>query len=174
MMNLASFRRLGSAVKSTVVFLIASPTSLVASIPLRYSFTRFSLISKPMTFTCFANSTAKMHRKYGLYVAWKEHERVCEKYKLNHPLSYCRMRAQEAVISLLVLDAACPTLDGTQRTEAQAYLKICESHPSKALSLKHRLEWWALTHAPAIAASFGKLSFWADARQQRRKMKKQG
>ena len=134
-------------------------------------------ISKP--FYCyrvhasFANSTAKMHRKYGLYVAWKEHERVCEKYKLNHPLSYCRMRAQEAVISLLVLDAACPTLDGTQRTEAQAYLKICESHPSKALSLKHRLEWWALKNAPAVAAAFGKLSFWADERQQRRKMKKQ-
>ena len=57
-MNLASFSRVGSEVKSTVVFLMASPTSLVASMPLAYSFTRFSLISKPITEMCLANSTA--------------------------------------------------------------------------------------------------------------------
>ena len=56
--NFASFNLEGSAVKSTVVFLIASPTSFVASIPLLYSLTLFSLISNPITLTCFANSTA--------------------------------------------------------------------------------------------------------------------
>jgi len=57
--NFASFRREASDVNSTVVFLMASPTSLVASMPLAYSFTRFSLMSKPMTGTCLANSTAR-------------------------------------------------------------------------------------------------------------------
>ena len=56
--NLASFNLVGSAVNSTVVSLIASPTSFVASIPFAYSFTRFSFISKPITLICFANSTA--------------------------------------------------------------------------------------------------------------------
>ena len=134
-------------------------------------------ISKP--FYCyrvhasFANSSAKVHRKHGLFLAWKEHERVCEKYDLKNSISYCRLRAQEAAISLLVLDAASQALDLKQRAEAQAYLKSCESHPAEALSVKHRMEWWALNNAPTVAASFGKLSFWADERQQRRKLKKQ-
>ena len=51
MRNFDSFRRDASAVNSTVVSLMAGPTSLVASMPLAYSLTRFSLMSKPMTGT---------------------------------------------------------------------------------------------------------------------------
>ena len=49
MINFASFNLDASDVNSTVVFLIAGPTSFVASIPFAYSFTLYSLISKPMT-----------------------------------------------------------------------------------------------------------------------------
>ncbi len=58
MINLASFSLVGSAVKSTVVFRMASPTSRVASIPFLYADTRLTSISKPITSTCLANSTA--------------------------------------------------------------------------------------------------------------------
>ena len=54
----ASLSFLGSKVNSTEVFLIASPTSFVESIPFLYSLTRFSLISKPITPMCLENSTA--------------------------------------------------------------------------------------------------------------------
>ena len=133
-------------------------------------------IAKP--FYCYrihaswANSSAKIRRKHGLYLAWREHERVCQDYGIGTPLPYCRLRAQQAVISLLVLDAASKTLNQTQLADAQAYLKDCELHPAKELSVKHRLEWWALKNAPCIAKLSGKLSLWADERKQKRKFKK--
>ena len=95
-------------------------------------------IAKP--FYCYrihaswANSSAKIRRKHGLYLAWREHERVCQDYGIGTPLPYCRLRAQQAVISLLVLDAASKTLNQTQLADAQAYLKDCELHPAKELS----------------------------------------
>ncbi len=36
----------------------------------------------------YANMTSKIKQKHGLFLAWREHERVCEAYKLEKPLPY--------------------------------------------------------------------------------------
>ena len=100
----------------------------------------------PQPFYCyrihagFANTRSKVRRKYGLYQAWQEHERVCEDYGLARPLAYSRLRAQQAVISLLSLNSAEPLLDEEQEAEAKAYLKLCKKQLSPDLSTRHKLE----------------------------------
>ena len=129
-------------------------------------------ISKP--FYCyrihasFANTRSKIRRKYGLFVAWKEHERVCEKYGLERPLQYSRLRAQQAVISLLTMNEARPMLDAEQLAEAKEYLVFCEKHPSPDLGTKHKTEWWMLRHAPSVAGLLGSVSLWADRLKQKK------
>lgn len=115
----------------------------------------------------FANTRSKVRRKFGLYQAWQEHERVCEAYGLARPLAYSRLRAQQAVISLLSLNAAEPLLDEEQEAEAKAYLKQCEKQPSPDLSTRHKLEWWTLRHAPGLAKLGGRISLWADQQKQK-------
>ena len=115
----------------------------------------------------FANTRSKIRRKYGLYVAWKEHERVCEKYGLERPLRYSRLRAQEAVISLLTMNEAQPMLDAEQLAEAREYLALSEKQPSPDLKTKHKTEWWMLRHAPSVAGFLGSVSLWADQWKQK-------
>ena len=120
----------------------------------------------------FANTRSKIRRKYSLWLAWQEHERVCEKYGLSVPLRYSRLRAQQAVISLLTLNTAEPVLEREQENKAREYLKKCEKHPAEDLSFKHKIEWWALKSSPGIASLSGRLSLWADERKQKRRFKK--
>ena len=119
----------------------------------------------------YANTTGKIRQKHGLFLAWQEHERVCEAYKLEKPLPYCRLRAQQAVIGLLTLNTAKPELDTESIRQARAYLEKSEEHPAERLSFKFKFEWWSLLHAPFIAKLSGKLSLWADERKRQRKFK---
>ena len=133
-------------------------------------------LSKP--FYCYrihaslANSQSYIRRKYGAWLAWKEHERVCEKYGLAVPLRYSTLHAQQAVISLLTLNHADPVLEPEQKKNAQKYLQGCKAHPADHLSLKHKIEWWALENSSVVACLFGHLSLWADAKKQKRIFKK--
>ena len=120
----------------------------------------------------FTKTQAQIHRKYGGWLAWQEHERVCEKYGLAIPLRFSRLRAQELVITLLTLNHAEPVLEPEQEENAKKYLQQCKAHPAEDLSLKHKTEWWALDNAPALASFFGRLSLWAEARSQKRKHNK--
>lgn len=120
----------------------------------------------------FANTRSKIRRKYGGWLAWQEHERVCEKYGFAIPLRHSRLRAQELVISLLTLNRAEPVLGPEQEKSAKKYLQQCKEHPADDLSLKHKTEWWALENAPAMASLFGHLCLWAEARSQKRKYNK--
>ena len=104
-------------------------------------------------------------------MAWKEHERVCEKYGFAVPLRYSTLHAQQAVISLLTLNHAEPVLEPEQEKTARKYLHGCKAHPADYLSLKHKIEWWALENAPTIAGLFGRLSLWADAKKQKKNLK---
>lgn len=117
----------------------------------------------------FANSRPKIHRKYSLWKAWQEHERICETYGLDKPLNYCRLRAQQAAITLLALNITEPALEPDQDNDVKKYLQECEERPAKGLSLKHKMEWWALNNSPAIARIFGHISLCADALQRKSK-----
>lgn len=56
---------------------------------------------------------SKVKKKFGMFMAWSEHERVCEQYGFN-ALAYSRMRAQKAAISLKVINYADPYLNEKQ------------------------------------------------------------
>jgi glycosyltransferase involved in cell wall biosynthesis len=120
----------------------------------------------------FASTRAKTRRKYGMFMAWREHERVCEKYQIQGPLSYSRLRAQQAAISLLSLDKAQPYLTVEQEADVQGYLRASAKHRSPELSAKHRIQWWFLEHAPSCSWVFGKLSVMADDFKQKQKFGK--
>lgn len=134
---------------------------------------KFFYIPKP--FYCYrihassANTSDKLKRKYGLFIAWQEHERVCGKYNLTRPLQYSRLRTQQAAISLLTLDAAASFLDREQLKDVRQYLDESLTRPAKNLTFKHKFEWWALRNMPTVAKLFGRLSLWADERKQKRK-----
>ena len=115
-----------------------------------------------------ANSQSYIHQKFGAWLAWQEHKRVCEKYGLTVPLRYSARRAQQAVISLLMMNQAEPVLDPEQEKSAKKYLQQCKEHSEEDLSLKHKIRWWALENAPTIACLFGRLSLWIEARKQKR------
>ena len=119
----------------------------------------------------YANTTSKIKQKHGLYLAWREHERVCEAYNVEAPLPYCRLRAQQAAISLMTLNTARSELDQETVKKVRAYLKKCEGQSATGLSLKFKFEWWALRHAPFISRLSGKLSLWADERKRQIKYK---
>lgn len=119
----------------------------------------------------FSKTRSKIRRKYGLWLAGQERERVCEKHGLAGPLQYNRLQAQEAVICLMTINQAEPELNTKQETEVKKYLQKCKGHPAEGLSLRYKIEWWALENAPAIARFFGRLSLWAEKRQQKKKVK---
>lgn len=121
----------------------------------------------------YANSQSYICRKYGSWRAWQEHERVCEKYGLVVPLRYSMLHAQHAVISLLTMNRTEPVLEPEQEKSAKKYLQQCKVHPAENLSLKHKIEWWALEKAPAVSCFFGRLSLWLDAKKQKKMFKKQ-
>ena len=120
----------------------------------------------------FASTRTKTRRKYGMFMAWREHERVCEKYQIPGPLPYSRLRAQQAAVSLLVLNKAQPYLTTAQRADVQEYLRASANNRAPELSLKHKLQWWSLLNAPGLSWLFGKLSLMADDYKQRQKFGK--
>ena len=120
----------------------------------------------------FANTRAKTRRKYGMFMAWREHERVCEKYGLAGPLPYSRLRAQKAAISLLVINKAQPYLNEEQLEDVRQYLRHSERQKSPELSMKHTAQWWLINHFPEAAKPIGQLSIVADSIKQKRKFKK--
>ena len=114
----------------------------------------------------FASTQQKTRRKYGMFMAWREHERVCEKYECR-PLKYSRERAQKAAISLLVINKAKPYLDVKQLEDVENYLKKSEDKKAD-LPFKHIIQWWALNNAPWLCCVFGNISIWFDEVKQRR------
>ena len=115
------------------------------------------------------NTSSKIKVKEGLFKAWREHERVCVAYQIRHPLPYCRLRAQEAAISLLLLNQAEPVSPPALLAETEAYLKESEANPADGLPVSAKLEWWALKHVPFLAGVSGRLHLWADYWQNKRK-----
>lgn len=115
------------------------------------------------------NTSSKIKIKEGLFQAWREHERVCVSYRIQPPLPYCRLRAQEAAVSLLLLNQAVHTSPPALLAEAKTYLKESEANPAEELRVSTRLEWWALKHAPFLAGLSGRLHLWADNWQNKRR-----
>lgn len=113
----------------------------------------------------FTNLTQKIRRKYGLFMAWREHERVCEAYGYKNPLEYSRLRAQKAAISLLVINEATDYLSSEQKEDAEAYLQK-DDKALNGLPLKHRMQWWAYKNMRHVCKVFGKISIFFDKLKQ--------
>lgn len=125
----------------------------------------------PEAFPCYRlhassfSTTPKIKKKLGLYLAWREHEKVCVKYGLLKPLKYSKMRAQKAAISLKMLDLATNYLDNNQLRDLDAYLMNVDT---SLLSVRHCLELLALRYLPDYFCSFiGKISIWRENQKQR-------
>ena len=137
------------------------------------------IIYIPKAFPCYrlqASSfslTSKIKKKLGIYLAWREHEKVCLEYNCVSPLQYCRMRAQQSAVGLKIIDMASNYLSINQRNELDCYLKTI-TDDSSLLSIKHKLELWAINHLPAsICLLAGKLSIWCEEYKQN-KVKNKG
>ena len=113
----------------------------------------------------FTNLTQKIRRKYGLFMAWREHERVCETYGYKNPLEYSRLRAQKAAISLLVINEATDYLSSEQKEDAEAYLQK-DDKALNGLPLKHQLQWWTYKSMRPVCKIFGKISIFFDKLKQ--------
>lgn len=110
--------------------------------------------------------TPKIKKKLGMYLAWREHERICEKYDCSVPLLYCKMRAQEAAISLKIINLAVHYLSESQLNELNTYLEKVKTDTS-LLSVKHKLELLSLQYLPDSLCSFlGHMSIWMETHKQ--------
>ena len=99
---------------------------------------------------------SKVKKKFGMFMAWSEHERVCEKYGFD-ALRYSKIRAQKAAISLKLINYADPYLNDKQIVFLNKYLSKIKNN--KNLSLKFKIELWALNHLPiSVCRYFGYLS----------------
>jgi len=121
------------------------------------------------THASFASTRKKTSRKYGMFLAWREHERVCEKYGFKESLPYSRFRAQQAAVSLLVLDKSQPYLSAGQEKDVRDYLEESRTRKSEKLKLKHKALWYMLDHMPFLCGIFGDISIAADRFKQYRK-----
>ena len=117
--------------------------------------------------------TPKIRKKLGMYLAWREHEKVCEEYGCLEPLEYCKMRAQKSAISLKMINLAAHYLSEKQLEELDVYLEQMKSDTS-LLSAKHKLELWSLQYLPNSFCAFcGKMSIWMEEYKQYKIKKKE-
>ena len=130
------------------------------------------IVYVPEPFYCYrqhASSfgvTAKIKKKWGMYLSWRERERVCEAYGFTRPLSHVRMRAEKAAISLKTIDLAAHFLPAEELAGLDAYLAKIAKDTSR-LSTKHKCELWALRHLPqGFCAFLGQLSIWGEEYKQ--------
>ena len=101
-----------------------------------------------------------------MYLAWREHEKVCEEYNCLEPLEYCKMRAQKSAIGLKIINMAANYLTEKQLDELNKYIESFKNDTS-LLSGKHKLELWALQHLPKMWCMFmGKVSIWVEEYKQ--------
>ena len=109
---------------------------------------------------------AKTKKKYGLFLAWREHERVCEEGGFS-PLAYSRERARKAAISLKIINYAENILTKEQLADVDDYLNKMES--TDTLPTRYRFEYWADKHLPlALLKMLGNISIWSERRKHRK------
>lgn len=128
----------------------------------------------PEAFLCYRlhdssfTMTAKIKKKWGMYLAWRERERVCKAYGCTAPLPYVRMRAEKAAISLKTIDAAAQYLSPEESADLDVYIASIEKDTSR-LSLKYKGELWMLRHfSQKLCAFAGQMSIWGEAYKQRK------
>lgn len=102
----------------------------------------------------------KTKKKYGLFLAWREHERVCEEGGFS-PLAYSRERARKAAISLKIINHAENILTREQLADVDDYLNKIDN--TDTLPIKYRFEYWADKHLPLVLLKMlGNISVWAE------------
>ena len=129
----------------------------------------------PEAFYCYRihsstfSNAMKTKKKYGMFVAWREHERVCEEGGYA-PLAYSRLRTIKAAISLKIINYSEEALNEEQLKELNKYLAtIDEKLQGIKLPIKYRFELWADSRLPAcIIKLLGSLSVYAEKRKQQR------
>lgn len=110
------------------------------------------------------SSMAKVKKKHGLFLAWREHERVCKNLGLK-PLDYSRLRARKAAISLKIINYAEPMLEREQLEDLNEYLSTIEN--SSKLPIKYRFELWADKALPSVILKYlGMISVYCEKRKQ--------
>ncbi len=134
----------------------------------------------PESFYCYrqhASSftmTPKVEKKWGWYKAWRERERICEVYGYTRPLNHVRMQAENAAISLKMMDLAAHFLSKEEVAGLDEYIQKIEKDTSR-LSRKRKRELWALCHLPRWAcALIGQTNIWGDEHKRKKLSKRMG
>ncbi|CAK7053151.1 glycosyltransferase family 2 protein [Phascolarctobacterium sp.] len=108
----------------------------------------------------FTNMTQKTRRKYGLFMAWREHERVCREYDCP-PLAYSGERARKAAVSLLVINEYTNYLSTEQKADVEMYLRDNEQDIAR-LPFKYRMQWCFFKYMRALCVVCGSISICFD------------
>ncbi|WAV90135.1 glycosyltransferase [Oxalobacter aliiformigenes] len=105
--------------------------------------------------------------KYGMFVAWKEHETVARELG-SDVVGYAENRAVKCAIGALVADRAHSVLAPAEREELTGYL---ESKKTVIVSGKHRMLKWFARHSTVLCRLYDYGSFvWRRYRAKRNKM----
>jgi hypothetical protein len=103
-------------------------------------------------------SSFNAKRKYGLFNAWAEHERIaalhCEK-----ALKWSEFRAIRSAVASLVVNMSKPLLTQKEIEHCKSYLDAKRKKRDIAdTGLKYRILWRSLDNCPMICKIYGRLT----------------
>jgi len=103
----------------------------------------------------WATTSEKTRSKFGLFLAWREREKVSRIRGLKSH-EFCLQRAQESAIALLTINSATKYLPNDEILKIEQFLK--ERNLSVNLSFKYKFEWWIYQNARFLAPILGNFS----------------
>jgi glycosyltransferase involved in cell wall biosynthesis len=111
-------------------------------------------------------------RKYGLFNAWTEHERVAALF-CKKAVKWSEFRATRSAISSLVIDMCKPDLQQKEIEHCKNYLEMKRKNGIIAnIGIKYKILWWSLDGCPLICKLYGRLSFLLDSFKKSMKKRK--
>jgi hypothetical protein len=125
------------------------------------------LINKPYYYYNCTNQNSIMSsfnakRKYGLFNAWAEHERIASLY-CEKALKWSEFRAIRSAVASLVVNMNNPILTQKEIEHCKNYLNTKHKDGVIAdIGIKYKILWWGLDNCPLICRLYGKLSFLLD------------
>ncbi len=123
-----------------------------------------SMNMEGLTATFNHTPEVNVHTRYGMFAAWKEHERVAREMG-SEVAAYAENRAVKCAISAMVADRAHSVLEPVQRQLLADYL---ERKKAVTVSGKHRMLRWFAQHSRALCKLYDYGSFVWRRRQAKR------
>jgi glycosyltransferase involved in cell wall biosynthesis len=101
-----------------------------------------------------STSSKGAYNKYGLFIAWVEHEHLSKLY-CPDVCALSKYRAVKSAIGALAINAAYPDLTQKEIDICKEYLR---QKYSVKMDAKYRFLWWSIEHCPCICKLYYKLA----------------